>query len=789
MKKLRVILLLFMAGTVWAQTGKITGLVIDEASQQVLVGVNVSLPELKAGNVTNDKGEFEIINLPVGIYKIEFSYIGYGKRIVTNVVIKSSKTARVNIALKQEALQGEEVTITAGYFVKPDDSPVSVQKLSYEEIRRAPGARGDISRMLQTLAGVSPSSDDRNDLIIRGGSPSEVLFMIDHIDIPNPNHFGTQGATGGPISMINTELIEDVKFLAGGFSARYGHKLSGVMDVKFREGSRERTGGMADLNMAGIGGHVEGPLFQGKGSYIFSLHRSYMELMAPLLGYGGIPVYSNLQGKLVVDLNAKNQLLALVLGGDDSIDFGGKAEADDYHQGQVDTLGYEKTDFRSRQITTGMRLRTLWNRNIFSYFTVSHSYSRFYTDYNNESIAARLDSKNKIKDEEVISSTDVYDNVSTESMSIVKGDFSWLLPGRNELNFGAYLRMYKFNHDIKFIPENPDEKNAYGVRQKALKVNYRQPLTPKTGGYLSLKLTPLPGLMLNAGFRYDYFSLLKEADISPRLNAALKINSRLSFNAGGGRYYQDPEFIHISGDRTNKYNLKTIGADHLIAGLEYLLAEDMRLTVEAYHKRYFNYPVMADSNYQMITMANNGATYGNTGSNLLISTGTGKVSGIEAMIQKKVTKNIYGLISYSLSRIEHKAGDGIFRAGTFDSRNVFNLVLGYRLNKSWEFSMKWRYAGGTPYTPYDVISSTAAGRGLLDLNEVNSNRFRPYHRLDLRFDHRSYFKKVTIVSYFSIENVYNRQNQLTTYWDALNDSMRFRKQMGLFPIGGVSVEF
>lgn len=250
--------IVFVSGisvSLWAQTGEIRGTVAEKQTRQPLAGVNIVLQGTRMGGATDDNGNYRIANVPAGIYTVMYSMIGYEKQIVTDVLVNSNQTTYKNVSLRQSYLESEEeVTVTAySYFTKEEDIPVSYRNLHYEEVRRSPGAREDVGRMVQNLPGVSPSTDDRNDLIIRGGSPSEVLYMVDNIEIPNPNHFPTQGATGGPISMINSQFIEDVNFMAGGFPAKYGHKLSGVLDINYRNGNRKGYDGKFDLSFAGLG--------------------------------------------------------------------------------------------------------------------------------------------------------------------------------------------------------------------------------------------------------------------------------------------------------------------------------------------------------------------------------------------------------------------------------------------------------------------------------------------------------------------------------------------------------
>lgn len=777
--------------TAWCQFGNISGKVVEKDNKQPLVGVNVIIKGTQMGAATDNDGNYVIEKVPVGAYILDFSFIGCKKKNVPSVIVKTNKTTYVNAALTWEALEGEEIAVTAGYFDQPEDAPASVQTLNYEEIRRSPGSSEDVSRMLQNFAGVNFTSDDRNDLVIRGGSPAEVLFEIDNIEVPNPNHFGTQGATGGPISMINAEFIEDVQFMAGGFTASYGNKLSGVMAIGLREGDRQACHGKLDLNMAGAGGYFEGPIGDKRGSFLIGLHRSYLDLFKDLMNYGGVPIYSNIQGKIVFDLNKNHQITALWIGGDDKIEMDYETDADDFKINQTDTTEYQKIDFRSRQLTAGATLRSFWSKDFYTLLSLSHSYNHFFTDVNALDVSGFHDSaENKILNETEINTKDMYDNISDEQISVIKLDGTWSLNRYDALTFGASANLSQFDYDIVYYPSKPDELNSFGVKPTPFTVNFNQSITPKFGSYLNYKNRFKDRFVLNIGGRYDYFKLIDDGDFSPRISLLIDVTERLNIHAGIGRYFQNPEFIHIMLDPANKNNLTNIQCDHFIVGLNYLLNPGTRMTVEIYRKNYANYPVASDSGYSMISMANSGADYGiSGGANGMVSEGEGKATGIEFTLHQKLIDKFYGLVSYSYSDIQHKALDGVFHNGAFDNRNVFNLVMGYRQSKSWEYSLKWRYAGGRPYTPFDYAASIASGEGRYDLTRINSERYAPYHRLDLRFDHREFYKFGTIISYLSIENVYMRENQLSHYWNKAQNKTSFTHQIGLFVVGGVSVEF
>lgn len=776
-----------LPSTVYAQTGSLEGTVVDARTLEPLVGVNITIKGEIYGAATNMDGRYAIYGIDAGIYTVLYSMIGYEQVVETDVLIRGSRSTIKNLELSQSVVESsDEVTVTAySYFERDEEIPVSYRNLSYEEVRRSPGAREDVSRMVQNLPGITPTTDDRNDLVVRGGSPAEVLYRVDGIEIPNPNHFPTQGATGGPISMLNTQFIEEVSFLAGGFPARYGHKMSGVLDIQYREGNSQSFNGKFDLNFAGAGGNFEGPI--GDGSWMLAFHRSFLDVMEGVLNFGGIPIYSNLQGKLTYDLGNDTRINILGIAGDDKINIQPEPDAADFEQGEIDTVSYSHVINKNQQYTVGANLRKIWSEKIYSNFVLSRSYNEFFTNFNidDKRISRQTGDELNIS---LLESADVYDNTSIERTTELKTEWNVLLDSKSELNFGAYSKAFTFDHEIISSPSS--DTNQVGTPAQGNRVNFHQSLSPKFGGYASFNRWIGKRLHVNIGTRYDFFNLLESGNWSPRFGLSYRLNDKLTLNAATGVFHQRPEFIHITSDSLNQERLSIIRSAHYIAGMDYLLSEATLFSVEIYRKYYSNYPVSADPDYPFQSTMNSGASYGASfAANRLVSEGVGRASGIEVLLQKKLISGLYGLISYSFSNIEYKALDNIWRPGDFESEHVGNIVTGYRLNKNWEFSLKWRYASGRPYTPYDVEESIKAGAGRIDTDAINSARFNPYHRLDLRFDHRSFFQNFTLISYFSIENVYNRKNQNAVFWNSDQERPSFSYQTSFFPVGGFSLEF
>ena len=358
-------ILLIAAISIYSQTGSIEGFTLDKTTMSPLIGTNVILINTTIGASSDSEGKFVIKNVPVGSYTIQFRMIGYKTITKTDVIVRSSRVTNVSADLSEHALETDQVVVNAGYFKLDDTQPLSITSLSGEEIRRAPGSGGDVSRVLMSLPSLAKVNDQSNSLIVRGGSPLENAFYIDGIEIPNINHFPTQGATGGPIGMINVDLIDDVNFYTGGFSASYGDKLSSILNLKFREGNRNNFDGQLDLSIMGFGGVAEGPLGRN-GSYLFSLRRSYLNYLVKLFDVGTTtaPSYGDFQGKIVYDLSPKHRLSFLTLNGDDHNN-PSKTDAE-----ENDMLYYGRQEVF--QNAGGVVWRALWNNDFYSNTSLSY---------------------------------------------------------------------------------------------------------------------------------------------------------------------------------------------------------------------------------------------------------------------------------------------------------------------------------------------------------------------------------------------------------------------------------
>ena len=745
-------------GKIDKDNGIISGRVIDKETQKGIENVLIKIPNTDRQTISNDKGEFQFDKLKYGSYVLEASVLGYTPFKKTDIVIESEKPVSVLFQLNSTDITTEDIEVESNYYQKSSEVNLSSLNLDYEEVRRAPGAVEDISRMLQTAPGVSINNDQRNDLIVRGGSPTENLFLLDGIEIPNINHYGTQGSTGGPIGFINLKFIREADIYTGGFTSKYGDVLSSVVDIKFREGSRENYINNVDLSFAGFGGIFEGPITK-KSSYLLSVRRCYLELLKWAIRLSAVPNYWDFNLKLNYKFDDNNSLSLIGFSAIDNINF----KVDE--NSSVNDYPYN-TDDATDTYTLGLNYKKLF-RNGYMQAVVSNSYTKYNAD-------VYYAPTNQLQ----------YYSHSYENESTYKFDLNYKLNKMMYLNFNAGGKYATFKNNLFGISDTTAQ--GYVIPQLLIdnKINTNKLFTSVS---LSTKLFS-EKLTLNTGARVDYFNYIRlKTNFSPRLGVSYKILPTTSINGSVGIFYQSPEYIWLATNSANK-NLNSIRANHYILGMEHLFTPELNAVVEFYEKRYTGYPVsLDDPEYILI---NGGADYGLNLVGAAASVGTGYVRGFDVSIQKKLIGNgIYGLVNYSYSKSGFTAITGGERPAAFDPTNQFVVILGYQAADDWLIGLKFKYAGGRPYTPFNIEKSRQLGRGVVDADSFNSARYPDYQRLDLRVDKKFYYKHTTITGFFELQNVYNQQNIYGYFWNKAKNEVGTIYHWAFMPVGGCSVQF
>jgi len=735
-------------------TGSLEGQVVDQATRQPLPGANIVLLDTERGTITGEDGRFTIPGLPVGSYRLQVSMIGYETSIRPDVIVRSNRITTVNLALTEEVLAVAETVVSADYFSAVEEEKVSAVNLSYEEIRRSPGSAQDISRLVQAMPSVNMNNDQRNDLIVRGGSPTENLTLIDHIEIPNINHFPTQGASGGPIGLLNVDLIEDANFYAGGFPAPYGDRLSSVLAIDLRDGNRREFDGEVNLSMAGAGFIFEGPLAKGRGAWIFSTRRSYLDLVVDAIGTGAVPEYSDVQSKISFDPTPNHQLSLLTISGFDHIHITPEEDPD-----QTDDVTWD-----SDQHVVGGTWQWLWSSSGYATTSLAYAYSDFVLEVVDYETRERR-----------------YSNDSQERELALRSDFFYRLRPGSALSLGLNAKRFFSDFSISAAADT----NRLNIATPELRLG-EDVTTSKIGLHLSYEQTLFQRLKTTVGLRYDYFAFNEEHDLAPRLAVSYDLDEKTSLNAAAGVYYQNlpPSLLVQHPDNRLLENPR---ADHYVLGLKRLLTPSTQLTLEIYAKNYWELPYDPDD--PTVSIVDAYADFGAPTPGRLIGGGKARSRGFEFLIQKKLAQDLYGTFSYAYSVSKYTDLEGVERNRGFDNRHLFSVIAGYRPSDTYEYSLRWSFAGGRPYTPFDEELSRQLNTGIIQRDQVNARRLPSYHRLDLRFDHRKHYERFNLVSFFSLLNAYNRSNIFTYYWNESDRQKDRINQWSILPVGGFELEF
>ncbi|MFQ6616420.1 MAG: carboxypeptidase regulatory-like domain-containing protein, partial [Fidelibacterota bacterium] len=835
-----LVTLLLLSGGVQGAHETLRGRVRDQATHQPLVGANVIIEGTDRGAATDENGRFVVPQVPPGIYHVRIDMIGYRPLVKLNVRVVPQRGAVVFADLVQQPVELREITVTRAYFEKEKDAFVSSRTVDFEEIRRDPSGF-DIQRMMQALPSVVSTADQQNEIIVRGGAPGENLFLMDNIEIANPNHFGEQGTGGGPVNMVNTLFVDRVDFLAGAFPAKYGDKASSVMDIRLGEGNRQIHGVDLDMSMAGLGFFAEGPLVEGRGSYMASFRKSYLDLIIRQTGLTAVPRYWNAQAKTVFDIGSRGKLLVNLMHGNDAIDIEG--------ENTPQTRGAENVNVLGSQSVVGLTYKQLWRRQGMSRFTVAGTRAQFIYD------VYRFTEKGR--------KLTYYEQDETEWDLQAKGDFLWrlspdlelsggldlkylgadfysdldpdtvwvyayALPGQNPPSFEiidrgtweAVVRPVIENADPDSVYLDPTGTWHYGrrdeegqwefvrVRRQSIERIYEgftretDDAFLRTGAFFQVKWRPFLRLMVNLGLRAGAYEYTGFRWLSPRLALSTQMTDRSTLNLAFGRHFQTPPLSILTmnpgnGDLRSKY------ADQMVFGIEHFLSEDTRGTVEVYGKRYHDIPISVSET--TLDTADR--------STLFVNEGEGYSYGTEFFLQKKLARDVFGTFSYShyvaMARDVRYPEEKRYFPWTFDFRDVLTFIGGYKLRlrgpgakrtedqsildrilartiggraQELELSFRYRYVGGKPYTPRDfnpTVRMWFEPRG----TPYNTRRFPAYHRLDLMVLWHYTFRNMSLVAYFDLQNVFDRDN----VWDIQRNPDGTRDyvyQFKVFPIGG-----
>lgn len=739
----KTVFFLFLLGLLTAAgaqpTHKIKGTVIDKASRQPLEFINVLILGLGRGAVTDAEGHFNIQEVPPGIYRLQASAVGY-KTVLTPEYIVSTKDLTIQIETEENLTELEGVTVTASPFRRDLESPVGLRIIGLQEIEKSPGANRDISRIVQSYPGVAFSpAGYRNDLIVRGGSPSENRFYLDGVEIPNINHFSTQGASGGPVGIINADLIREVNFYTGAFPADKGNSLSSVLDFKLRDGDMERNSLKATLGASEVSLASNGHLGK-KTSYLVSVRQSYLQFLFDMLGLPFLPTFTDAQFKLKTRFNTTNELTVLGLGGIDNMKLNTKLDGE-----KAEYILNYLPKIQQETFTLGAVYRHYAGAHVQS-VVISHSYlNNRNTKYlnNDESSAKNLSLKLRSVEQETkfrIENASTFGNwkvnlgANLDYSQYTNTTFQRVyIDGGKTFDYHTYLGFWRWGLFGTISYATPDERftTSLGVRTDA----------------------------------NNFSSSMKgmSDQLSPRLSLSYRLTDGVYLSGNAGLYYQLPPYTGLgfkdnNGKLVNKY-LRYMRVSQESIGLSWRPRNTFELSIEGFYKKYDKIPF---SIVDGIPLACKGNDYGVIGNEALSSTSQGRAYGAEILMKWLIAKKLNLSSSFTLFKSEYRNNkESEYIASAWDNRYIFNMSGTYNFPHNWSLGMKVSCIGGAPYTPYDIDKSSlvtawnAQGRPYYDYGQYNTGRLPAFGQLDVRVDKTFYLKRCMLGFYIDLQNVTN----------------------------------
>jgi len=747
MKLLFSLFFISLTFTTIAQQTSIKGRVASSLSNESIEMASVTIVELQKIVFTDKEGVFSFENVVPGLYTFKAKAAGFDEQVLNEISVTYTRTIELNFTLEPLYKQQQEVKVKASPFKKNPESPVSLRTLNAAEIERLPGAGRDVSKVLQALPGVALRPTFRNDIIIRGGAPSENKFYLDGIEVPNINHFATQGSSGGPVGLLNVNFIREVDFYSGAFPANRANGLSSVISFNQKDGNKEKLVTNFALGSSDAALTFDGPLGK-KADFIFSIRRSYLQFLFSALKLPFLPTYNDSQFKVNFRPNDKNKISIIGLGAYD--DFTLNTSVND---GITDTTKLEYNNFILGNIPTQKQ----WN------YTIGMNWQHF----SKNSIQTVVASRNMLNN----SSARYFNNIETPINRIL--DYS-SFEAENKFRFEHQFTKngYKFNLGVgyEYARYFSSNYNKIAIQGNVITIDNQSNLyMSKASAFGQVSKAYLDGRMnLSLGLRTDinsYSSSMQNPlnQLSPMVSASYKLTPSWTINANVARFNQLPAYTilgyrNATGDLVNKQNdLKYITADHFVLGTAYLTEFNARFSVEGFYKKYTNYPFSINDS---ISLANLGTDFGIVGNEAVRSVSTGRAYGTEFLYQQKMVKGFYGVVAYTFVTSEFLTANNTYAASSWDSKNIVSLTGGKRFKNGWEIGVRWLYSGGSPYTPIDVATSSLKavwdvnGRGLLDYSKLNTEREGSFHQLNIRVDKKYYLKKWTLNFYLDIQNAY-----------------------------------
>ncbi len=735
-----LMIVLLLAGPVIAQQGTIRGRVYDENTNEGLPFVNLVIEGTNIGSTTDLDGNFLFTGVKPGFVRLRVSSVGYDTRLSPEFMVTSTRTANIDIGLQEKSVELEAVEVIISQFERSEESPVSLRRLGIKEIERSPGSNRDISRVIQGLPGVASTPAFRNDVIVRGGGPGENSFYLDGVEIPNINHFATQGASGGPVGIINIDFIREVEMYSGAFPANRGDAMSSVFEFRQINGNSDKLSFQTTVGASDLALTADGPLGPNT-TFIASARRSYLQFLFSVVGLPFLPTYNGFQFKTNTRVSDNSTLSIIGIGAIDLFAL---------------NLDANETE-EQRYILNSLPVNEQWN------YALGAVYRRFKNNGTETFVLSRNMLRNTAYKhpgnvESLPRSLD-YASDEIENKFRYERSFS---AGDYQLNVGSGAEYARYNNRTfqEIFFNNQLDTLNYQTDLDLFKWSVFGQVTRRV---LDERLSLSLGIRSDASNYSSQMSNLLD-QLSPRFSASYKVRDDIFLNFNTGRYYQLPAYTTMGfRDRSdafiNKENeLTFISTDHIVAGFELLPDRFSKLSLEGFYKQYNNYPFSVNDS---VALGSRSADFGVVGNEEVTSTGEGRAYGAEVFYRNQDLGNWNIILSYTLVRSEFKDIRSEYIPSAWDNRHIVNLTGLRELPNNWEVGFKWRYSGSAPYTPYDLELSgrvdawDVQGMAYFDYTRFNSERLSGFHQLDVRVDKQFFLNNFSLMLYLDVQNVYN----------------------------------
>ena len=721
-------------------SGNIQGRIIESKLLGSLSGANVIIDGTSIGVVSDENGFFKIENIETKTYNLTVSFLGYKSQTKYNIVVKSVGTSDLLFKLEESSESLEELVLVNSSFRTSKETPLSTQTFSSVEIETYPGGNNDITKVAQSLPGISPSSGGfRNDFIIRGGAPNESVYYLDGVEIPNINHFSTQGSAGGPVGMLNVSFIREVTLSSSAFGAEYDNPLSGVLAFEQREGNSQKGSVNFRVGASEAGATFNGPIFKGKKersntTLMISARRSYLQFVFELIGLPIRPSYWDYQWKLNHKIDERNSLTFIGLGSLDDFSVVSPENFDPEQQGLIESTSIIDQQTITMGLTWKHKLKSGSGRinTTLSTNRLKNIFSRYKDNENKTGILFQNDSQ------------EYETKIRVHAINYLK---EW------KVSYGFNIQQSVYRNKTKDLISNFQYNTAIDFMKYGFFGKVSRSFSNER---FSIAL----------GLRSDSDSFTSGSNItdnlSPRLSFsyALDKNSLWKLNGSVGRYFKIPTYTMLGfqnndGVFINKSNRYT-QSDHYVFGFEYSLSTSARLTIEAFRKVYNQYPI---SVLDGISIANKGADFEVLGNEAILDTGSGLSEGLEILFQQKLSNNFYGIFAYTLFSSKFSGLNTKKLPSVWDSGSLITFTGGYKFPKNWELSARYRYAGSTPYAPTDVSATLATyPKIILDYTRLGQDRLPSFKQGDIRLDKKWNFEKLSFNFYLELQNFLAQNN-------------------------------